>query len=48
MNIENALGSDKLFDEQVHDLTERVKKLRAEAKAAVEVADKRKKEKIPD
>ena len=39
----NVLGSDKLFDEQVHDLTERVKKLRAEAKAAVEAADKREK-----
>ena len=41
----NALGSDKLFDEQVHDLTERVKKLRVEAKAAVEVVDKREKKK---
>lgn len=41
----NVLGSDKLFDEQVHDLTERVKKLRAEAKAAVEAADKREKKK---
>ena len=39
----NALGRDKLFDEQVRDLTERVKKLRAEAKAAVEDADKREK-----
>ena len=36
----NALGRDKLFDEQVCDLTERVKKLRAEAKIAVEAADK--------
>ena len=27
----NALGSDKLFDEQVHDLTERLKELRAES-----------------
>ena len=42
----NALGRDKLFDEQVCDLTERVKKLRAEAKAAVEAADKREKKKI--
>lgn len=42
----NALGSDKLFDEQVHDLTERLKKLRAEAKTAVEVADKREKKKL--
>ena len=41
----NALGSDKLFDEQVNDLTERVKKLRAEAKEAVEAADKREKKK---
>ena len=39
----NALGRDKLFDEQVCDLTERVKKLRAEAKIAVEAADKREK-----
>lgn len=42
----NALGSDKLFDEQVHDLTERLKKLRAEAKTAVEAADKREKKKL--
>ena len=42
----NALGSDKLFDEQVHDLTERLKKLRAEAKTAVEAADKREKKKF--
>ena len=41
----DTLGSDKLFDEQIHDLTERVKKLRAEAKAAVETADKREKKK---
>lgn len=42
----NALGSDKLFDKQVHDLTERLKKLRAEAKTAVEAADKREKIKL--
>ena len=42
----NALGSDKLFDEQVHDLTERLKELRAEAKTAVEAADKREKKKF--
>ena len=42
----NALGSDKLFAEQVHDLTERLKKLRAEAKTAVEAADKREKKKL--
>lgn len=42
----NALGSDKLFDKQVHDLTERLKKLRAEAKTAVEAADKREKKKL--
>lgn len=42
----NALGRDKLFDEQVCDLTERVKKLRAEAKIAVEAADKREKKKL--
>ena len=37
------LEVNKLFDEQVCDLTERVKKLRAEAKIAVEAADKREK-----
>lgn len=42
----NVLGSDKLFDEQVHDLTDRVKKLRAEAKVAIEAADKREKKKL--
>ena len=42
----NALGSDKLFDEQVHDLTERLKEFRAEAKTAVEAADKREKKKF--
>ena len=42
----NVLGSDKLFDEQVHDLTDRVKKLRAEAKVSVEAADKREKKKL--
>lgn len=42
----DTLESDKLFDEQVHDLTERVKKLRAEAKTAVEAADKREKKKF--
>lgn len=42
----NALGSDKLFDEQVHDLTERLKKLCAEVKTAVEAADKREKKKL--
>lgn len=42
----DKLGSEKSFDEQVHDLTERIKKLRVEAKTAVEAADKREKKKM--
>ena len=42
----DKLGSEKSFDEQVHDLTERLKKLRVEAKTAVEAADKREKKKM--
>ena len=30
----NVLGSDKLFDEQVHDLTERVKKTSCRSKSS--------------
>lgn len=40
-----ALGSDKPFVEQVHELSEKEKALRAEAKKAVEVAEKREKKK---
>jgi type I restriction enzyme M protein len=40
-----ALGNDKPFDEQVHELSEKVKAFRAEAKKAVEAADKRDKKK---
>lgn len=40
-----ALGSDKPFDEQVHDLSDKVKALRAEAKKTVESAEKRDKKK---
>jgi type I restriction enzyme M protein len=40
-----ALGSDKPFSVQVHDLSEKAKAVRAEAKKAVEAADKRDKKK---
>lgn len=40
-----VLGSDKPFAEQVHELSERAKTLRQEAKKVVEVADKRDKKK---
>lgn len=40
-----ALGSDKPFKEQVHELSEKVKALRTEAKKAVEAADKKDKKK---
>lgn len=40
-----ALGSDKPFAEQVHELSEQVKALRAEAKKAVEAAAKKEKKK---
>ena len=40
-----ALGSDKPFAEQVHELSEKAKALRAEAKKAVEAADKKDKKK---
>lgn len=41
-----VLGSDKPFEEQVHEISERLKALRAEAKKAVEEADKREKKKV--
>lgn len=40
-----ALGSDKPFAEQMHELSEQVKALRAEAKKAVEAAAKKEKKK---
>ena len=40
-----ALGSDKPFAQQVHELSEKTKVLRAEAKKAVEAADKKDKKK---
>ena len=40
-----TLGSDKPFAEQVHELSEQVKALRAEAKKAVEAAAKKEKKK---
>ena len=40
-----VLGSDKPFGEQVHELSEQVKALRAEAKQAVEAAAKKEKKK---
>lgn len=40
-----ALGSDKPFVEQVHELSEKLKVLRAEAKKAVESSGKREKKK---
>lgn len=43
-----ALGSDRPFAEQVHGLSERAKALRAEAKKAVETAEKREKRRIQE
>ena len=43
-----ALGSNRLFEEQVHELSEKTKALRAEAKKAVEEADKREKKKTQE
>jgi type I restriction enzyme M protein len=40
-----ALGNDKPFAEQIHELSEKAKAVRAEAKKAVEAADKRDKKK---
>lgn len=44
----SALGSDKAFTEQVHELSEKIKALRAEAKKAVESAEKREKKKTQE
>lgn len=43
-----ALGSDKPFAEQVHELSEKIKVLRLEAKKAIESAGKREKKKIQE
>ena len=43
-----ALGSDKPFAEQVHELSEKTKALRSEAKKAVESAEKREKKKTQE
>ncbi|EGL41891.1 N-6 DNA Methylase [Megasphaera lornae] len=43
-----ALGSDKAFAEQVHELSEKAKVLRVEAKKAVEAAEKREKRKTQE
>lgn len=43
-----ALGSDKAFAEQVHELSEKAKSLRVEAKKAVEAAEKREKRKTQE
>ena len=43
-----VLGSDKPFAEQVHELSEKVKAFRAEAKKAVEAAEKREKKKTQE
>jgi type I restriction enzyme M protein len=44
----NTLGSDKPFDEQMHELSHRIKNLRAEAKKAVETSDRRNKKKTQE
>lgn len=44
----SALGSDKPFTEQVHELSEKAKALRSEAKKAVESAEKREKKKTQE
>lgn len=43
-----VLGSDKPFAEQVHELSEKAKTLRSEAKKAVEAAEKREKKKTQE
>ena len=42
----HALGSDKLFTEQIAELEAKIKDLRAEAKAVVDAAEKRSKKKV--
>lgn len=44
----SALGSDKPFADQVHDLSDQVKALRSEAKKAVESAENRQKKKTQE
>lgn len=44
----SALGSDKAFTELVHELSEKTKALRTEAKKAVESAEKREKKKTQE
>ena len=44
----SALGSDKPFADQVHELSEKAKALRLEAKKAVESAEKREKKKTQE
>ena len=44
----SALGSDKPFADQIHDLSEKAKALRLEAKKAVKAAEKRKKKKTQE
>lgn len=44
----SALGSDKPFAEQVHELSNKAKALRSEAKKAVESAEKREKKKTQE
>ena len=44
----SALGSDKAFVEQVHELSEKAKALRLEAKKAVEAAENREKKKTQE
>ena len=44
----SALGNDKPFAEQVHELSEKIKTLRLEAKKVVEVSEKREKKKIEE
>jgi len=45
-SLATRTGSASVFAEQVHELSEQVKALRAEAKKAVETADKRDKKKV--
>ena len=44
----SALGSDKAFSDQIHDLSEKAKALRLEAKKAVKSAEKREKKKTQE
>lgn len=44
----SALGSDKAFADQIHDLSEKAKALRSEAKKAVKLAEKREKKKTQE